>query len=740
MFTLYNLLTFNQLITMHTFFLTITGLLVSLSLQAQLSMNKGLPATPKRPVTDTYFGKKITDNYRWLEDMSQPEVKDWFKAQGDYTNAMLAQIPGRDKLIQTFVDYDKRLPIRYGEIKKRGNTYFYRKTLPNENVGKLYSRDGKNGPEKLLFDPTASGLGKTYAMTAFTPSPDGKLLVIGLQEGGAELSTLRTMDVATKTFRPESITAVFGGGIDWLPDNSGFLYTPQNSNDPKDPKGNLDTKARLHKLGTDPASDPELWSRAKNPDMGIRPDQYPIMFFSTDYTQVYGFLSSVDRRIDAWMASPADLTKSTINWKRVAAPSDSINDFYKIGNRLYLLSVKNAPNGQILETDANDPNPAKATVLLPESQRNITRTIATKDFLFVTLSDGINEKIRQYDPRTKQWADVPIPGTGTTGIDPYDAPHSNEVFAYIMSWNNPGTAYDFDPATRKLAVSAFDVQPNYPGVADLVVEELEIPGHDGVMIPLSLVYRKGLKRDGSAVCFMTGYGAYGISATPYFSRRILALLNQGVIIAETHPRGGSEKGQKWYRAGFQTTKPNTWKDFISSGEYLVKHKYTSPQHLIGEGTSAGGILIGRAITERPDLFAAAISNVSCSNALRMEESPNGPVNAPEFGTVKDSVQCMALYEMDAFNHVKEGTNYPAVMCIGGMNDPRVIAWQPGKFAAALQNASTSGKPVVLQVNYDNGHFTEDKAVTFRNFANMYAFALWQAGHPDYQPAKALVKK
>ena len=719
----------------------VAALFISLTTLAQPSAK--LPQTPKRPVTDTYFGKQVVDNYRWLENMNSDEVKNWFKAQGDYTNAMLAQIPGRDKLIQTFIDYDKLLTVRYGEIKRRGNTYFYRKTLPSENVGKLYVREGKAGKETLLFDPSAFDKGKTYAMSAFTPSPDGKQMAIGLQEGGAELSTVRVMDVASKTapaarFGPESVTAISGGGVIWLPDNVGFLYTPQNSSDPKDPKGNLDTKARLHKLGTggrtsDPAVDPELFSRAKNPDMGIRPDQYPVLYISDDDTQLYGYLSSVDRRADVFVAPLADLTKPAIPWKRLAAPADSVYDFYKIGRQMYLYSVKGAPNGQILVTDADNPNPATASILLPQGKKNITRILTTKDILFVTLNDGINDEIRQYDTRTGQWANVPIPGTGTMGIEPYDAPHSNEVLAYITSWNNPGTAYDYDADTRQIAVSAFDVQPNYPGVADLVVEELEIPGHDGVMIPLSVVYKKGLKRDGSAVCFMTGYGAYGISATPYFNRRNLALLNQGVILAETHPRGGSEKGQTWYKGGFQTTKPNTWKDFIASGEYLIKNGYTSPQHLIGEGTSAGGILIGRAITERPDLFAAAISNVSVSNPLRAEESPNGPVNAPEFGTVKDSVQCMALYEMDAFNHVREGTKYPAVMCIGGMNDPRVIAWQPGKFAAALQAASTSGKPVLMQVNYDNGHFTEDKAVTFRNFANMYAFALWQAGHPDFQP-------
>ncbi|MFD1468845.1 prolyl oligopeptidase family serine peptidase [Hymenobacter caeli] len=700
---------------------------------------QGPPATPKRPVTDTYFGQAVVDNYRWLEDTNSPEVKAWFQAQGDYTKQALDQIPGRDSLISAFVRYDKLRPVRYGEVKQRGTRYFYRKTLPTEAVGKLYLREGKTGPERLLFDPAAYDKTKTYAMAAFTPSNDGQQVVIGLQEGGAELSALRTLAVATKAFRPETIASVFGGEVTWLPDNSGFLYTPQNSNDPKDPKGNLDTKARLHRLGTDPAADPELFSRAKYPQLGIRPDQYPYVYFSDDETQIYGGLSSVDNRINAWVAAPADLRKPTIPWKRLAAPADSVYNYLKLGGQLYLYSIKGAPRGRILVTDAANPSPATARVLLPEGKLHITGISSTKDFLFVTLNDGINDQIRQYDPRSKQWAPVPLPLNGSAAVMPLDAPRSNDVLVDVTSWKQPLTLYDYSPATRKLAVSRFDVPAKYPGVADLVVEEVEAPGHDGAQVPLTLIYRKGLKKDGQAVCYMTGYGAYGISATPYFSTRYLALLNKGVVVAVTHPRGGSEKGQTWYRAGYQTTKPNTWKDFISCGEYLVKNSYTSPQHLIGEGTSAGGVLIGRAITERPDLFAAAISNVSCSNAMRFENSPNGPVNAPEFGTVKDSVQCRGLYEMDAFQHVKAGTKYPAVLCVGGMNDPRVIVWQPGKFAAALQAASTSGKPVLMQVNYDNGHFTEDKKVAFRNFANMYAFALWQAGHPEFQPATIAVR-
>jgi prolyl oligopeptidase len=209
----------------------------------------------------------------------------------------------------------------------------------------------------------------------------------------------------------------------------------------------------------------------------------------------------------------------------------------------------------------------------------------------------------------------------------------------------------------------------------------------------------------------------------------------GVVMAIAHPRGGSEKGEAWYRAGFKTTKPNTWKDFISCAEWLIQKGYTSPGKLAGTGTSAGGILISRAVTERPELFAAAICNVGCANAMRLEFMSNGPVNAPEFGTVKDEAEAAALFEMDGVQHVKPGVKYPALLGVAGWNDPRVSPWQPGKFVAAVQQATKSDRPVLLKVNYDNGHFTEEKIVTYKNFAGQYAFALWQTGHKEFQPVE-----
>lgn len=260
-------------------------------------------------------------------------------------------------------------------------------------------------------------------------------------------------------------------------------------------------------------------------------------------------------------------------------------------------------------------------------------------------------------------------------------------------------------------------------------------GHDGTPIPLSIIHRNDIKLDGSSPCILEGYGAYGISFTPEFDPKF-SVASRGVVVAVVHVRGGSEKGEAWYRAGYKATKPNTWKDFISAAEYLVAKGYTSLMRLTGRGTSAGGVLISRAITERPDLFAAGVVNVGVANALRVEFSPNGPVNTPEFGTVKDPAEAQALYEMDGLAHVQPGVRYPAVLGVAGWNDPRVSAWETGKFVAAVQQASTSGRPALLLVNYDNGHFTEEKSVTFRNFANQYAFALWQAGHKDFQPLES----
>lgn len=691
------------------------------------------PSTKKVAVNDTYWGVTYTDNYRWLEDMKSPDVASWFKEQADLSNTTMNTISGRDELIAEWRSLDKLQPASYGNIKKEGGRIFYQKRMPGEKVSKTYYRENLNSPEILLFDPLTFIEGKIVSVEDAIPSYDGKKILIGYAENGAEISTLQIMDVDSKKFLPDLIPGT-AGAMGWTFDNKAILYMWIKSADNKDPEGRLNPKTKLHNLGTDHTIDIDFFSNERYPSLNIEAKSYPYVYLSKDAKDyVFGGEGTVQKEITQFYAPISQFSSEKIAWKPLCKPTDKlVGGMDVFGDKIYAITYKDAANYQFVSTDLKNPNWENATVVIPEKKMILKWSIRSKDYFLLGYSDGINTNIFKYNPKTKATTQVKLPLSGTVYSTCLNT-ESNECLVGITSWNKPFTEFLFNAETEEFTASPYNKTADYPAeYRDLVVEEVEVKGHDGVMIPLSIVYKKGTKKDGSNVCFMNSYGAYGSSMTPGFSERYNALAVKGVVLAFPHVRGGSEKGQDWYKAGFKTTKPNTWKDFISCAEYLVDQGYTTSSKLAGMGTSAGGILISRAITERPDLFAAAICNVGCANTMRGEFTSNGPVNIPEFGTVKDSVECKALYEMDGMHHVKEGVNYPAVICIGGWNDSRVAAWQPGKFAAAVQNASTSGKPVLMKVNYDNGHFTEDKEVTWANFADQLAFAMWQCGHPDFK--------
>ncbi len=695
------------------------------------------PLTKTVDSSDTYFGVNYKDPYRWLESIEQPEVETWFKQQADYTNSILNKLNGRDELIAEWKQLDKAQPPRIGSISYENGRIFYRKTMPGENVGKLFYRQGINGKELLLFDPLNYIKGKTLSIDAAVPSYDGKKIAIGYTAQGAEVSTIKVMDVDKRVFLNDSIYPSAGINC-WTFDNKALLYIWIKSADNKDPTSRLNSKTKLHILGNKATIDVDYFSNESYPELKIDPSVYPYVFLSEDSRNyIFSGVGSVQPELTQYYAPVGELNSKKIGWKVLSKASDKlVRSEAIIGDDIYAITYNNAKNYKVIATKLKQPDWTNAVTIAPEKKdQTIEYFIYCKDYLLIVSSDGINNHLSKYNFKTKVTQDVKLPYSGTVGISCMNT-KTNQCNLGITSWNKPYTEYDFDASTDVLTPGSFNKPPVYPAAfKDLMVEEVEVKGHDGVMVPLSIIYRKGIKLDGSNVCLMDAYGAYGSSSTPYFSKLENALAVKGVVIAVPHVRGGSEKGEEWYRAGYKTTKPNTWKDFISCGEYLIAKGYTSTSKLAGTGTSAGGILISRAITERPDLFAAAICNVGCANAMRLEFGANGPVNIPEFGTVKDSVECKALYVMDGMQHVVKGTKYPAVICVAGWNDPRVIAWQPGKFAAALQNASTSGKPVLMKVNYDDGHFTEDKNVTFANFADQFAFAMWQCGHPDFQLKK-----
>ena len=691
------------------------------------------PATKKIEVSDTYWGTTYKDPYRWLEEMKDSSVVKWFKKQSDLTNSVMNSISGRDELIAEWKKLDKlQPPVFYAPLIENGRV-FYQKRMPGEKVSKVYYRENKDAAEQLLFDPLNYIKGRTLSVQQLVPSFDGKKLAISYSESGAEVSIIKVLNVETKKFLQDSIypTAGVNG---WTFDNKALLYIWLKSADNADPTARLNTKTKLHLVGTDTKKDIDFFSNASYPSLKIDPSVYPFASLSRDSRNyIFAGESSVQNEMKLYYAPISEFNSGKINWKVLCTTDDKlVRGMEIIGDKVYAVTYNGAKNYKLVSTDLKKPDWKNAKTVAAEKKQTLETITHSKDYLILTYSDGINSHLYKFNLKDEKITEIKLPFSGSASITCLDT-KTNDCLCNITSWNKPFTEYAYDAATDKFAPSKFNQPPVYPDAyKDLVVEETEVKGHDGAMIPLSIIYKKGLKKDGSNVCLLDSYGAYGYSMTPYFNVRENSLAVKGVVVAIPHVRGGSEKGEDWYKAGFKTTKPNTWKDFISCAEYLIANGYTSSSKLAGTGTSAGGILISRAITERPDLFAAAICNVGCANALRLEFGANGPVNIPEFGTVKDSVECKALYVMDGMQHVVDKTKYPAVICVTGWNDPRVIAWQPGKFAAALQNSSVSDKPVLLKVNYDNGHFTEDKDVTFANFADQFAFVMWQCGHPDFQ--------
>ena len=703
---------------------------------AQTRLN--YPATPIRPVSDSIFGKIVTDNYRWLENANNSEVQTWLKEQANLTNQCLDKIPGRDILLEEYKKLDKVNAVTVPYVSRKAGRYFYIKTLRGENVGKLYYRQGETGKEILLFDPHVYSKKQSQSKEitfGFEPSNDGKKVALSLTDNGkGDVGTVRFLNVDAKTFYPDSLYPVSSLQA-WTPDNKGIIYGELQTTDQLSSKLFLDIPLKLHRLGTAMKDDKILLSRTTHPDLNINSSDLLFTNYSPDnkYLTVQLY-SGAQGKIGRFFKKSSDIDNDEIKWHLLTKPEDLVTNAIIYNGNVYLLTRKDAPNCKLMVSPIDKLDITHSKTIISESDQVISWLSASKDFLLVNKSNGINTTIYQYNFSTGEIRRVKLPVSGSIYAQTFDS-KTNDCILHVSSWIKPDTRYNYNPSSGKMTDNHIFPNLKYPGTSNLVVEEVEVKSHDGVMVPLSIYYNKEIKKDGNNIVYMSGYGSYGASFEPWFQMQYLPLLNKGVIVAITHPRGGGEKGFAWQEGGFKATKPNTWKDFIACAEYLISEKYTSTGHLVGEGTSAGGILIGRAMTERPELFAAAINNVPVSNPLRGENRPNGELDAKEFGTVKDSVEAIGLIEMDAYLHVKPGIKYPAVIAVGGINDTRVPIWQPAKFVAALQQANASNRPILLMVNYDSGHWSDEKFVTYRNFANMYSLALWQAGHKDFQPVQ-----
>jgi prolyl oligopeptidase len=395
------------------------------------------------------------------------------------------------------------------------------------------------------------------------------------------------------------------------------------------------------------------------------------------------------------------------------------------GDDVYLLTFKNTPRYKVVHINLTQPDLAKAETIFPASAAVVTATGAAKDALYVQTLDGGVGKLWRVDYKGGAPQLIKLPYDGTANIGWTDQVTEGLLFG-LTSWTKSAAYFAYNPATQK-ATDTTLVPPIPIDMSSIDAVSVKAKSYDGTMVPLVILSKKGLKRDGTNPTLMIGYGAYGIVNTePFFASGYLPWLEHGGILALAGVRGGGEYGEEWHLAGKQKTKPNTWKDFIACAEYLINEKYTSAAHLAGEGGSAGGILIGNSIAERPDLFGAAIDAVGVNDAVRAETTSNGVPNIPEFGSIKTEEGFKALLEMDAYLKIKDGVKYPAVLLVTGINDPRVEPWMSAKMAARLQTATNSGKPVLLRVDYDAGHgFGSTKRQRNEQNADIYAFLFGQ---------------
>ena len=689
---------------------------------AQQSIQPAAPVARVVPVTDTHFGEAVTDRYRWMEEDKDPDWLPFLEGQNDHARTVLDALPGRGALLNRIqqLSGDVTLPSK---VQRAGGRVFFQQRPAGANNFKLFGLE--EGRVRLLVDPTTLDAAEAhFALDWWEASPDGTKVAYGLSKDGSEDSILQIMDVPSGSVLPERIPDTELGEPNWLSDSSGFFYN-QLTGKVGTPERFLDSRARFHRLGSDPASDPIVMARGLDPGVVFERIQVPVISTARHADRVVLVLADVRREVRLFIAPVADVLAGSAKWQPVAGFADEVTGFDLDGDDLYVIANRGHPRGRLLKTSVKKPNLAEAIEIIPESELVLQSLARGKDGLYVRTMDGGIGRLQRLR-RDGKLSDIRLPFDGTVSQVAADSDAAGALLL-LSGWLSPTAIWTVDAAGR-VADTGLTPKPAID-VSSYATERRFAAAKDGTRIPYSLIYKKGLKRDGSNAAFISAYGSYGTPAyTPSFAGRTLALIDQGAIVGYAHVRGGGEYGRDWHRAGKLENKPNTWRDLIAVCEDMIANGYTTPAHLAIGGRSAGGITVGRAMTERPELFAAVVSGVGWHDPLRYVAEQNGYGEEPEWGAISDPAGYQALKTIDSYQAVVDGTKYPAVLLTMGVTDPRVAPFHPAKMAARLQAASASGKPILLRVDFDAGHgMGSTRAQQDREAADTYAFILWQAG-------------
>ncbi|MFZ2989716.1 prolyl oligopeptidase family serine peptidase [Ideonella sp.] len=696
------------------------------------------PAAPSQPVTDTLHGVAVADPYRNLENVKSPETQAWLKAQGAYAAEQLATIPGRDALQKRIEALGKATGDAVGGLMRMpGDRYYLLKRKAGENQFKLVLKQGLDGADQVLVDPEllTKATGVPHAINYFMPSWDGRYVAYGMSAGGSEDASLYVFDVKSGKTVGQPIPRVHEALVHWTPDSLAFTYN-QTRLLPKgapDTETFLDTAVFMLKPGQSVKQAKPVFGPLVNKSLKLDRLDVGSVFFSPDSPWMVA--RTTDTTVPegkVFVAPVKALGGKTIPWTRVSGFDDKITDVQLRGSQLFMRTYAGAPRGKVIALDLAKPVLADATTVVPEPATGVLESFSLgRDAVYTELRDGFALKAMRH--AGGQSAPVAPAQSGSSFIVGDPARAYADALIATSTWTEP-------PRVLLAAVDGSTVdtrlrQTQRPeGVPELTVTEVLVPSHDGAKVPLAILHRKGLVLNGSNPTLLVGYGAYGLSFEARYDPRGYAWFEQGGVLAMANVRGSGAFGDPWYRAGFKTTKPNTWKDGLASARYLISQGYASPKTLGIWGTSAGGIFVGRSVTTAPELFAAAIFDVGVMDAVRAEESANGITNISEFGSYKNPAEFPALLEMSTYHQIKNATAYPAVMFVHGMNDPRVDVWHSAKAAARLQAATTSGKPILMRLDSQAGHgMGSTAAQSYSKQADIYSFLLWQFGLAPAKP-------
>lgn len=691
--------------------ITLSAIVCTLVMNAQTKIN--YPETKKIDHVDTYFGEKINDPYRWLEDDRSAETEAWVKTQNVVTYGYLEQIPYRNQLksrMEKLWNYEKiSAPFKEGDY-----TYYYKNNgLQNQSV--LYRKD-KSGKEEIFLDPNTFSKDGTTSLGGLNFSKDGSLVAYSISEGGSDWRKVIVMEAKTKKIIGDTIVDVKFSGVSWYK-NEGFYYSSYDKPVGSELSAKTDQhKLYYHKLNTSQKTDKLIFG-------GDVKRRYVGGYVSED--EKYLFISAANSTSGNELYY-LDLSKPNNKIVTLIDNYENDNDVLdNKGSKIYLVTNYKAPNKRVVTFDLSNPAKENWKDCIPETE-NVLSPNTGSGYIFASYMKDAVSFIKQYDYNGKLVRDIQLPGVGTAGGFGGKEKETTLYFSFT-NYVTPGTTYAFDPKTGKSEVYQ---KPKVDfNSADYESKQVFYTSKDGTKVPMIITYKKGTKLNGQNPTILYGYGGFNVSLTPSFSIANAVWLENGGVYAVANLRGGGEYGKKWHDAGTQLKKQNVFDDFIAAAEYLIKENYTSSDYLAIKGGSNGGLLVGAVMTQRPDLVKVALPAVGVLDMLRYHTFTAGAGWAYDYGTSEQSKEMFEYIKgYSPVHNVKAGTKYPATMVTTGDHDDRVVPAHSFKFAAELQAKQAGDNPVLIRIDVNAGHGAgKSVAATIQENVDMQVFTLYNMG-------------